>query len=89
MKDLEEKLGELSGILKSLAPMLERLEERVNDSQKQIATLENEIKNLQQDIASIMNENVDKNKNFAIFIYTALAAILGGIITYFAEKYSK
>jgi chromosome segregation ATPase len=100
MANLETRLGELSGELRALVPALERVEERVNQGQQEIASIRTEITNIKEEITAIklqLNED-EKNEKEDIkghknhlwdFLKLVAAAIIGAILTYVIERASK
>ena len=76
MARLEEKLGELSGKLDSVIPVLNRIGERTDENRDKITALETEVENIKNSIGSSGAKRWDMLKIvFAAVVSAAVTAI--------------
>lgn len=60
---LEQKLGELSGILKGLTPALERLEHRQNETEREASTAKERTEGMRRELEELKNRSAERFKD--------------------------
>lgn len=84
--DLEGKIGEISGQLKTLAPILEQLGTKLNDTREKLVAQKENLKQVWIEINAIKKAQETGANKWWDVLKILLAAIIGGAVTFGLTK---
>jgi len=84
--DLEIKIGEISGQLKSIVPVLEELGKKLNETREKLITLDSSLKQAWREIHELKDKGSSSDKKWWDVLKIILAAVIGGAVTYGLTK---
>lgn len=84
--DLEGKIGEISGQLKTLAPILEQLGTKLNDTREKLVAQKENLKQVWIEIGALKKAHETGANKWWDVLKIMLAAIIGGAVTFGLTK---
>ena len=84
--DLEGKIGEISGQLKTLAPILEQLGTKLNDTREKLVAQKENLKQVWIEINALKKAQETGANKWWDVLKILLAAVIGGAVTFGLTK---
>lgn len=84
--DLEGKIGEISGQLKTLAPILEQLGTKLNDTREKLVAQKENLKQVWIEINALKKAQETGASKWWDVLKILLAAVIGGAVTFGLTK---
>lgn len=87
--DLEGKIGELNGQLRTLAPILEGVGAKVSTLAERVAAIEQNLKSVWQEIRQIKKDQEGGASKWWQFVLVLISAVVSAGVAYAAARVTK